>query len=61
VAGLSMDEHVLHDPSLVRPAEIRTLCGDSTRARTALNWAPECSFDALVERMVWADLKREGL
>ena len=58
VAGLKMSDHVVHDPGLLRPAEIHTLCGDASRARAALGWQPELSFDALVERMVLADLKR---
>jgi GDPmannose 4,6-dehydratase len=58
VAGLSMSDHVEHDPALLRPAEIHTLCGDASRAQASLGWRPELSFDALVERMVLADLKR---
>ena len=58
-AGLQLDHHLVHDPDLIRPAEIPTLCGDASRARNELNWAPECSFDQLVERMVAADLQRE--
>ncbi len=59
VAGLSMKKHLRHDPALLRPAEIPSLCGDASQARSDLGWAPECSFDALVERMVRADLERE--
>ena len=58
-AGLSMEQYLRHDPSLLRPAEIPSLCGDATRAITDLGWKPECSFDELVERMVRADLARE--
>jgi GDPmannose 4,6-dehydratase len=61
VAGLSMEAHVQHDPGLVRPAEIPSLCGDASRARTILGWRPKCSFESLVERMVRADLEREGV
>jgi GDPmannose 4,6-dehydratase len=38
-----------------RPAEVEELLGDSTKARTDMNWAPEVSFDALVKMMVDAD------
>ena len=38
-----------------RPAEVEELLGDSTKARTEMNWAPEVSFDALVKMMVDAD------
>jgi GDPmannose 4,6-dehydratase len=57
-AGLKMEDHVVHDPALLRPAEIPRLRGDATRARETLGWAPEVTFDALVERMVEADLER---
>ncbi len=59
-AGLRMEDHLVHDPGLLRPAEIRSLCGDASRARSALGWSPEVGFDALVERMVAADLQRAG-
>jgi len=59
VAGLKMADYVTHDPDLLRPAEIDCLCGDSSRAREALGWTPEVSFDELVERMVIEDMKRE--
>ena len=57
--GLRMGDHVRHDPSLIRPADIPSLCGDSSRARAALRWAPTLSFDQLVERMVRAEITRE--
>ncbi len=43
------------DPRYFRPAEVATLLGDSTRARTELGWQPEISFDTLVTEMVAAD------
>lgn len=58
VAGLDMDSHLRHDPALLRPADIPVLCGDASRARSALGWAPTLSFDQLVERMVVAELER---
>jgi len=60
VANLEVSNHLQHDPKLLRPAEIPSLCGDAARARQALDWAPDCSFDRLVERMVEADLERES-
>lgn len=38
-----------------RPAEVETLLGDSTKARTVLNWEPKISFDDLVKDMVDCD------
>ena len=59
VANLDLDNHLVHDPSLLRPAEIPFLCGDASRARATIGWKPECTFDQLVERMVDADIRRE--
>jgi GDPmannose 4,6-dehydratase len=38
-----------------RLAEVEELLGDSSRARDALGWSPEISFDELVKEMVEAD------
>jgi GDPmannose 4,6-dehydratase len=38
-----------------RPAEVELLIGDSTKARTELNWIPKITFDKLVEEMVEKD------
>jgi GDPmannose 4,6-dehydratase len=58
--GLDWREHVEFDPALVRPAEVNTLCGDATKARTALGWQPSVDFPGLVAMMVDADLERVG-
>jgi GDPmannose 4,6-dehydratase len=39
-----------------RPAEVELLWGDSTKARTELNWIPKTSFENLVRKMVSNDL-----
>jgi GDPmannose 4,6-dehydratase len=44
------------DPRYYRPAEVETLLGDATKARTQLGWIPSTSFDDLVSQMVKADL-----
>jgi GDPmannose 4,6-dehydratase len=56
--GRDWRAHVRHDPALLRPAEIPCLRGDPSRARVDLGWAPTLGFDALVERMVRADVDR---
>jgi GDPmannose 4,6-dehydratase len=56
--GLDWKEHVEVDPTLLRPAEVNTLCGDATKARTVLGWQPTVSFAELVRMMVDADLER---
>jgi GDPmannose 4,6-dehydratase len=55
-AGLEWREHVQRDPSLLRPAEVDDLLGDSSKAREMLGWEPEVSFQQLVNMMVDADL-----
>ena len=45
------------DPSLVRPPERTPSVGDPSKARDRLGWEPQVSFQALVERMVDADLR----
>jgi GDPmannose 4,6-dehydratase len=39
------------DPKYFRPAEVETLLGDSSKAKSVLGWEPEYTFDALVEDM----------
>jgi GDPmannose 4,6-dehydratase len=57
-AGISIDDHVVADPTLVRPAEVDHLIGDATKARERLGWEPKTDFEALIRLMVDADLKR---
>ena len=57
---LDWEEHVEIDAKLFRPAEVNTLCGDATKARTVLGWEPTVTFAELVEMMVDADLERVG-
>ena len=40
-----------------RPAEVETLLGDATKAKTELGWEPKISFDQLVDEMVETDMK----
>ena len=49
---------VRSDPRFKRPAELHSLCGDSSRARKLLNWQPKTSFEDMVRNMVDADLER---
>jgi GDPmannose 4,6-dehydratase len=60
--GLEAEPHLRVDPALVRASEATPSVGDPSRARTRLGWEPTLSFEALVERMVRADLRalREG-
>ncbi|MCS7484852.1 GDP-mannose 4,6-dehydratase [Umezawaea endophytica] len=54
---LDWQDYVHVDPSLVRPAEVETLCADSSQARAALGWKPTVGFEELMVMMVEADLR----
>jgi GDPmannose 4,6-dehydratase len=45
------------DPRYFRPAEVETLLGDPSRARTKLGWSPRVRFGELVAEMMREDLK----
>lgn len=47
---------VENNPSDLRPAEVDTLLGDSSKARKKLGWEPSVTFEQMVQIMVDADL-----
>jgi GDPmannose 4,6-dehydratase len=55
-AGLDWKKHVVIDPKFVRPAEVDLLLGDPAKAKRALKWQPQVSFEGLVKMMVDSDL-----
>jgi len=55
---LDYHDYVTVDPTLLRPAEVDYLCGDSSYARGKLGWKPGVAFEQLVQMMVEEDLKR---
>jgi GDPmannose 4,6-dehydratase len=58
-AGLGSFEHFVRtDPRFMRPAEVDLLIGDPAKAKGALGWEPEVSFEQLVAMMVEADVER---
>ena len=44
------------DKRFLRPIDINSLMGDSSKAKTILGWQPQISFDDLVKEMVEAQL-----
>ena len=60
LAGLRMEDHVVIDPGLLRPAEVDALQANATKARARLGWRPEVSLEHLVAEMLEADLRRLG-
>ena len=58
--GLDSEQYVRVDPGLVRAPEPTPSVGDPSKARDQLGWRARLSFEALVERMVSADLRLLG-
>ena len=56
--GLDWQKYVKVDKSFLRPADVDTLCGDSSKAEKFLKWKPEVTFEQLVKMMVDADIER---
>jgi len=57
-AGLDVDDHVVIDESLKRPAEVDHLVGNASKAKRELGWGPRTSFEELIRLMVDADYDR---
>jgi GDPmannose 4,6-dehydratase len=45
------------DPRYFRPAEVETLLGDPTKAKTKLGWVPEITVQQMCAEMVAEDLR----
>jgi len=58
--GLNYNDYVVQDERFMRPAEVDLLVGDPKKARDALGWQPDVTFEELVRIMVEADLKLLG-
>ncbi len=56
--GLKVDDHLIVDPALFRPAEVEVLLGNPTKAKATFGWEAETSLEALITEMVDADIKR---
>jgi GDPmannose 4,6-dehydratase len=56
--GLEYKDHVIHDKSFDRPAEVDLLISDPQKAHAKLGWEPSVNFEELVEMMVDADLAK---
>ena len=54
---LDSERYLRVDSSLVRQPESTPSVGDPSKARERLGWQPRLSFEALVQRMVRADLR----
>ena len=50
-----------NNKDFMRPAEVRSLQGDSSKARKLLKWKPEYDLNALCKDMLLSDLKLYGM
>ncbi len=49
-------KYLMIDSALVRPADVISVVGDSSKARRILKWSPAVPFESMVKRMVDFDL-----
>jgi GDPmannose 4,6-dehydratase len=61
LVGLDWERYVEIDPRYHRPTEVDALCGDASKARQELGWAPTVTFPALVRLLLAADLEAAGV
>ena len=60
---VSRDWHdfVKFDERYLRPNEVDELCGDASKAKAKLGWAPKITFEKLVQVMLEHDLRDAGV
>jgi GDPmannose 4,6-dehydratase len=56
--GLNIDDHLVIDPALFRPAEVEVLLGNPAKAKATFGWEAGTSLEALITEMVDADIRR---
>jgi GDPmannose 4,6-dehydratase len=58
VAGLDWQKHVKVDQRFLRPLDVPSLCGDCSKAKRKLKWAPKTEFNELIDIMVKEEINR---
>jgi GDPmannose 4,6-dehydratase len=56
--GLKAKDYVVIDQNLYRPAESAVRCGDASKAKEKLGWAPSVTLEQMIHEMVDADVHR---
>lgn len=56
--GLNIDEHLIIDEKLFRPAEVEILLGDPAKAKATFGWEATVTMEELIREMVDADIAR---
>ena len=54
--GLDHRDHLEVDPGLYRPSELQVIYGDPAKAKAALGWRYDLSFEDLIARLVEDEL-----
>ncbi|MCA0366518.1 MAG: GDP-mannose 4,6-dehydratase [Proteobacteria bacterium] len=57
-AGISVEDHLVIDQALFRPAEVDVLLGDPAKAERQLGWKPTITLEEMICEMVDADVAR---
>jgi len=50
--GMNYEDYVIQNQIFIRTEELQYLKGDSTKARTILDWKPEYTFESMLDEMV---------
>jgi len=50
--NLKYEDYIEIDPRFLRPQELKVLKGDSSKIRNTLKWAPEYSFETLMDEII---------
>ncbi len=56
--GLRVEDHLVIDPALFRPAEVDVLLGNAGKAVATLGWSSRTTLEEMIHEMVDADLDR---
>ena len=57
IVGLNFEDYIKIDEKFQRPNEVHHLLGDPSKAKSALGWKLETSFEELVKMMVYSDIE----
>ena len=56
--GLNVDDYLVIDPELFRPAEVDVLLGNPKKAKEKLGWEATITLEEMICEMVDADISR---
>lgn len=50
--GMNYQDYVVQNPKFMRPEELKYLKGDPSKAMNVLGWAPEYTFETMLDEMI---------